>query len=183
MIERQVARTIGPVCMRFLESLFSISINATALRKMTPQVCAVSYRAAAMGKSVNLDSDNEWIWEAQREGTNFDSGCIIQPTPAVSAEVAMFTFTRSYLSTMRTIMEGKQGVVGFDLLSLGDPGMMRVFEEAAEEVFGRSGETLVIYSIINNSSLDPNPEMRAGLWSAYLEHKGIFFEDDWVLGF
>lgn len=181
MIERELLRMDAqPIFIRFSESLFSLDIKAItsgfALRKY--ELCFnARVRGKSIAKSYDVENEDHMAWDMGRILTS-GHGALAEQVDDV--HLSAFRHIRSYLSTMRVVMEGKQGIIGFDLLSLSDTHMMELFEKAAEEVFGRASETIVIYQLL--SGYIPNNEARARAWDAYMDYKGIFFEDDWMIG-
>lgn len=175
MIERAVVRTFGPFYKRLEESLFSLNIRAYDC-EMDRCLCSVCYTAGAWGRSIESESvlPEFSLIQTQDTGNTLESGIRRGSFAEPTAEYIMLDFTWRYLRTMRAIMEGKQGIIAFDLLSLRYPHMMECFEKVANKVFGTARETLVIYIM--------KSESRTGVWEAYLKRRGIT-KEDWVLGF
>ena len=175
MIERIVVQTLSPFCKRLEESLFSLDIKAHDC-DLYIQACSIYYTARAWGRSIESESvlPEFSLIQTQDTGNTLESGIRRGSFAEPTAEYIMLDFTWRYLRTMRAIMEGKQGIIAFDLLSLRYPHMMECFEKVANKVFGTARETLVIYIM--------RSESRTGVWEAYLKRRGIT-KEDWVLGF
>ena len=177
MIEREMIDQGTLLFNRFSDSLFSISARAFDC-KISPWRCELYFASRMRGKSVDPKSGDP-NWETLYDANVWTSAY----TPShgnVDTEFAAGGFIFGYLSTLRTIMEGRQGIVGFDLLSLDSWELMNMFEKAAGEVFGVASETLVIYH--RSTGTYPDEAKRLALWERYLEYLGIT-EEDWVLGF
>ena len=179
MIERLTLWTTGPLSVRLMESLCSFNIKASEC-VVESRSCSICYTARAWGRSIDLDPEGPEVPLMQTRGTgnSLESSIHRGAFSEETSEYIMFDFTRRYLRTMRVIMEGKQGILAFDLLSLKSPRMMEIFENAAEKVFGTARETLVIYIMRGNVY---STDSRGKAWDAYLEHRGIT-EKDWKLG-
>lgn len=177
MIERDMIDRSATLFNRFSDSLFSISARAFDC-KISPWSCELYFASRARGKSVDPEGGDP-NWEALYDANVWTSAY----TPShgiVSTEFNVEGFIFGYLSTLRTIMEGKQGIVGFDLLSLGSWELMSMFEKKAGEIFGIANETLVIYCRLSGTY--PDEAKRLALWERYLEYLEIA-KEEWVLGF
>jgi len=179
MIERRTLWTNGPLSVRLMDSLSSFDIKASEC-VVDSRSCSVCYTARAWGRSIDLELDGPEapLMQTRDAGSALKSSIHRGAFSKETSEYIMFDFTRRYLRTMRVIMEGKQGILAFDLLSLRSPRMMEIFENAAEKVFGTARETLVIYIMRGNVY---STDSRGKAWDAYLEHRGIT-EKDWKLG-
>ena len=177
MIEREMIDRSATLFNRFSDSLFSISARAFDC-KISPLSCELYFASRVRGKSVDpkgSDPSCEALYDA-----NVWTSAYAPIHGSVSTEFDAGGFIFGYLSTLRTIMEGKQGIIGFDLLSLGSWELMSMFEKEAGEIFRIANETLVIYCRLSGTY--PDEAKRLALWERYLEYLGIT-EEEWVLGF
>ena len=174
MIEREMIDRSATLFNRFSDSLFSISARAFDC-KISPWSCELYFASRARGKSVDPKGGDP-NWEALYDANVWTSA--YAPSHSIVFDAKGFIF--GYLSTLRAIMEGKQGIIGFDLLSLGSWELMSMFEKEAGEIFRITSETLVIYCRLSGAY--PDEAKRLALWERYLEYLGIT-EKDWVLGF
>lgn len=172
MIERQIIWLNRPLYSRFMSSLFSLNIKASEIEEPS----YFRYTAQVCGKSVYLEPDDRDVMYIPTAWHTLKSDSVY--IGMICDEHFFLTFTKIYLRTIRAIMEGKQGIIAFDLLSIKNIRMMDIFEKAVEEVFGKARETLVIYSNLGRS----DDSQRDEIWDSYLEYRGIT-EKDWELGF
>ena len=177
MIEREMIDRSATLFNRFSDSLFSISARAFDC-KISPWSCELYFASRARGKSVD-PKEGDPGWESLYDANVWTSAHAPSPS-IVSAEFDAGGFIFGYLSTLRAIMEGKQGIIGFDLLSLDSWELMSMFEKEAGEIFRIANETLVIYCRLSGTY--PDEAKRLALWERYLEYLGIT-EEEWVLGF